>query len=164
MPAGKLKTPTPRMALTRLKIRLDGDAVVLVLLLLCLFWIAAGVTRRAGAGARVFVVLPRLLVLVLVVLLPPRGIRSSAADTPRAVEVTRKTECDPEEEDATFNALEDGTQLLIIATSTSCRTRAVATVPELRQPPPRLERLPLTRTIISLLLGSGTIFAYGSEY
>ena len=146
--------------------RLDGDAVLLVLLLLCLFWTAAaGVTRRAGAGARVFVVLPpRPLVLVLVVLLPPRGIRSSAADTPRAVEVTRKTECDPEEEDATFNALEDGTQLLIIATSTSCRTRAVATVPELRQPPPRLERLPLTRTIISLLLGSGTIFAYGSEY
>ena len=154
------------MALTRLKMRLDGDAVLLVLLLLCLFWIAAGVTRRAGAGARVFVVLPRLLVLVLVVLLPPRGIRSSAADTPRAVEVTRKTECDPEEEDATFNALEDGTQLLIIATSTSCRTRAVATtrpLPAVR-PPPRLERLPLTRTIRSLLLGSCTIFAYGSEY
>ena len=162
MPAGKLKTPTPRMALTRLKIRLDGDAVLLVLLLLllCLFWTAAaGVTRRAGAGARVFVVLPRLLVLVV---LPPRGIRSSAADTSRAAEVTRKTECDPEEEDATFNALEEGTQLLIIATSTSCRTRAVATV--LRQPPPRLERLPLTRTILILLLGSCTMFAYGSEY
>ena len=33
IPAGKLKTPTPKMALTKLKTRLEEDAVLLLLLL-----------------------------------------------------------------------------------------------------------------------------------